>query len=90
MRWLTVRLPNGRVLDVLVGTAEIGRGLLFQHGTPGNATRYEAWFSAAESRGLRPVAYSRPGYATSTRDPGRSVASAVADIEVLLDQLGNQ
>jgi len=24
--------------------------LLFHHGTPGNATRYETWFAAAESR----------------------------------------
>jgi pimeloyl-ACP methyl ester carboxylesterase len=88
VRWLTVDLADGRKLDVLTGADGDGPGLLFQHGTPGNATRYEAWFEAAEARGLRPVAYSRPGYAMSTRDPGRSVASAVADIEVLLDQLG--
>jgi pimeloyl-ACP methyl ester carboxylesterase len=88
MRWLTINLPNGRVLDVLEGSASGGPGLVFHHGTPGNATRYESWFAAAEARGLRPVAYSRPGYATSTRDPGRTVASAVADVEALLDQLG--
>jgi pimeloyl-ACP methyl ester carboxylesterase len=87
MRWMTVSLTDGRVLDVLVGAAAAGPGLLFHHGTPGNATRYETWFEAAEARGLRPVAYSRPGYATSTRDPGRTVASAAADVEALLDQL---
>jgi pimeloyl-ACP methyl ester carboxylesterase len=83
-----VSLPDGRVLDVLVGSPAAGPGLLFHHGTPGNATRYETWFEAAEARGLRPVAYSRPGYATSTRDPGRTVASAAADVASLLDQLG--
>lgn len=88
MQWLTVTLPDGRVLDVVAGDAGPRPGMLFHHGTPGNATRYEAWFAAAEARGLRPVAYSRPGYATSTRNAGRTVASAAADVAVLLDQLG--
>jgi pimeloyl-ACP methyl ester carboxylesterase len=87
MPWTTIDLPDGRVLDVLIGTSRTGPGLVFHHGTPGNATRFETWIAAAEERGLRPVAYSRPGYATSTRDPGRTVASAVADVEVLLDTL---
>ena len=57
MEWLTVRLADGRELDVLAGAGGSKRGLLFHHGTPGNATRYETWFAAAEERGLRPVAY---------------------------------
>ena len=85
---MTVRLTDGRELDVLAGAERTGRGLLFHHGTPGNATRYETWFAAAEERGLRPVAYSRPGYATSTRNPGRAVASVAVDVSELLDQLG--
>ncbi len=85
---MTVTLPDGRGLDVIVGTAQSGPGLLFHHGTPGNAPRYEPWFAEAEARGLRPVAYSRPGYATSSRDAGRTVASAAADAAQLLDQLG--
>jgi pimeloyl-ACP methyl ester carboxylesterase len=88
MPWLTVPTAGNRTLDVLAGERNEGLGLLFHHGTPGNATRYETWFAAAEGRGLRPVAYSRPGYATSTRDPGRSVASAIADVEAVLDHLG--
>jgi len=88
MPWMTVDLPDGRVLDVLTGEARSGAGLLFHHGTPGNAPRYRSWFAAAEARGLRPVGYSRPGYATSTRHPGRTVASVAADVTELLDQLG--
>lgn len=88
MRWTTVDLPDGRTLDVLAGERTDGLGLVFHHGTPGNATRYESWFAEAEARGLRPIAYSRPGYATSTRDPGRTVASAVPDAEAVLDQFG--
>ncbi len=87
MEWTTVNLPDGRALDVLADTGGTGPGLLFHHGTPGNATRYETWFAAAQVRGLRPVAYSRPGYATSSRDPGRTVASMAGDVGALLDEL---
>jgi pimeloyl-ACP methyl ester carboxylesterase len=87
MGFLKVDLPDGRVLDVLAGDGGGSRGVLFHHGTPGNATRYETWFDAVAARGLRPVAYSRPGYATSTRDPGRTVASAAADVAAMLDLL---
>ena len=88
MRWMTVPLPDGRELDVLASDRTEGMGLLFHHGTPGNATRYETWFIEAEARGLRPVAYSRPGCATSTRDPGRRVSSAVSDVTAVLDAVG--
>lgn len=88
MEWLTVPLPDGRELDTLVGGDPDGTGLLFQHGTPGDATRYETWFSDAGTRGLRTVAYSRPGYANSTRHARRTVASATDDVTALLDHLG--
>ena len=88
MEWMTATLADGRVLDVLAGEASSRLGLLFHHGTPGNAPRYRSWFASAEARGLRPVGYSRPGYATSTRHPGRTVASMAADVTELLDQLG--
>jgi pimeloyl-ACP methyl ester carboxylesterase len=41
-----------------------------------------------EERGLRYVAFSRPGYGRSTRRPGRSVADVVDDIVAVLDQVG--
>ena len=85
---MTVSLADGRVLDVLAGAPGPRTGLLFHHGTPGNSPRYRSWFAAVEARGLRPVGYSRPGYATSSRHPGRTVASAVSDSVELLDQLG--
>jgi pimeloyl-ACP methyl ester carboxylesterase len=43
---------------------------------------------AAAERGIRLVAYSRPGYAGSTRDPGRSVAGCAADTARIVDHLG--
>jgi pimeloyl-ACP methyl ester carboxylesterase len=41
----------------------------------------------AAARGLRTALYSRPGYAGSTPQPGRSVADAAEDIRALLDRL---
>ena len=88
MTFTSYRLPDGRDLDVLLGEPVDGPGILFHHGTPGQATRYESWFAAAAEHGLRAVAYSRPGYASSTRHPGRTVASAAEDVAALLDHLG--
>ena len=85
----TLRLSDGRDLDLLTGGAEnAATALVAQHGTPGGAIRYAKWAEAAAARGLRFIAYSRPGYATSTRHAGRTVADAVPDISAMLDQLG--
>jgi pimeloyl-ACP methyl ester carboxylesterase len=43
---------------------------------------------AGEARGLRHVAYSRPGYAASDRRAGRRVADCAADVAAITDQLG--
>ena len=88
IRSSVVRLADGRQLDVLTGGAEDGPALVTHHGTPGEAHRYAGWADAVGTRGMRFVAYSRPGYAGSTRSPGRSVADATADVAELLDQLG--
>ena len=46
------------------------------------------WESAAAADGLRLVTYSRPGYSTSTRHRGRSVADAARDTATLAESLG--
>jgi len=80
----------GRELDVLVEGPEDGAALLFHSGTPSAAVRIPDLSTAAVSRGLRLVAWSRPGYAGSTPQPGRSVANVVEDAEAILDELGAQ
>jgi pimeloyl-ACP methyl ester carboxylesterase len=62
--------------------------LIVHHGTPGAGVDYEPFVSAAAERGLRHVSYSRPGYAGTPRQPGRTVASCAADVERILDGLG--
>jgi len=84
----TVRLADGRTLDVLVSDGSGDVGLVAHHGTPGEASRYAKWAGPAAGHGLRFVTFSRPGYAGSTRLHGRNVASVAADVAELLDQLG--
>jgi pimeloyl-ACP methyl ester carboxylesterase len=83
-----VTLPDGRILDVFVGGAASGRALIAHHGTPGDASRFAAWSEAAARHGLRLITFSRPGYATSTRCPGRTVADVADDVTALADGLG--
>jgi pimeloyl-ACP methyl ester carboxylesterase len=62
--------------------------LITHHGTPGAGIPYAPFVQAAEERGLRYVAYSRPGYGDAERREGRSVADCAADVAALLDELG--
>lgn len=87
-RMRDLALADGRRLDVLVGGAATGPVIVLHHGTPADATCWADWHEDAERRGARIVSVSRPGYATSTRLPGRDVARAAADVAAVLDQLG--
>ena len=87
-RWLTVRAAGGRDLEVVVDGPDRGTVLLFHNGTPTAATHNPHIVNPAAKRGLRTVTYSRPGYAGSTQQPGRSVADAAQDTEAILDALG--
>ncbi len=83
-----IQLPDGRRLDVLVSGPADGLPLVFHDGTPGAATRIRVLERAVHARGLRLVTTSRPGYAGSTRQPGRSVVDVVADTDAVLAALG--
>lgn len=62
--------------------------LVFHAGTPGSGLGFPAFTAAARRRGLRMVSWSRPGYGSSTRLPGRRVAHVVDDAAAVLDHLG--
>jgi len=83
----TVRAPGGRVLDVLVSGPGDGLPLVFHTGTPAGLVGFEPIAGAASARGLRTVLYSRPGYGGSTPQPGRLVADAAADVELILERV---
>jgi len=85
---LSLRLPDGRSLEVSVSGSGGGTPLVVHHGTPGERTQYPPFAEAAAARGLRYVSYSRPGYGGSSRQPGRAVADCAADTAAILDRLG--
>jgi pimeloyl-ACP methyl ester carboxylesterase len=86
-RWLTVHTEKGRDIEVLVEGPDSGPVLVFHDGTPTAAVPFPPLSVPATERGLRTVTFSRPGYAASTAQPGRSVASVVADTAAILDAL---
>jgi len=81
-------LPDGRDLELVVAGPADGPVIVFHHGTPGSAHALPEHVRAATGRGHRFVTTARPGYATSSRQPGRTVADVAADTAAVLDHLG--
>jgi pimeloyl-ACP methyl ester carboxylesterase len=83
-----VTTPDGRVLDVHTAGAQEGAVVLFHHGTPGAGLPSPELETALAARNLRYVSAARPGYAGSSRQPGRSVADVAVDAAAILDHMG--
>lgn len=81
-------LPDGRALDLRVDGPDDAPVLVYVHGTPSSGLVPDDLGRAALDRGMRLVSWSRPGYATSTRQAERRVAAFAADAEHVLDHLG--
>ena len=83
-----VRLPDGRDLDVIVDGRDATVALLLINGSPTGVAASPHEVAAAAAHGLRFVTFGRPGYADSTRLPGRSVADVTPDVRALATSLG--
>jgi pimeloyl-ACP methyl ester carboxylesterase len=79
---------DGRTLDVYMDGPEGAVPLLFHNGTPSSGQLYAPFVEAVSERGLRMVSFSRAGYGSSTRNPGRSVADVAPDVAAVLAELG--
>ena len=85
----TVELADGRLLDAWIDDpGPGGKALVFHFGTPSSGMPFAAHLAAARERGLRWISWSRPGYGSSTRFEGRTVADVVDDTRDVLNQLG--
>jgi pimeloyl-ACP methyl ester carboxylesterase len=80
--------PDGRTLDVYLAGPPDGIPLLFHFGTPSSGLPFDPAVETFAARGLRHVSFSRAGYGSSTRRPGRSVADVVDDVGSVLDHIG--
>jgi pimeloyl-ACP methyl ester carboxylesterase len=85
---LSIPAADGRSLEVVVAGTDDGIPIIFHHGTPGAGGVFSPFAAAARERGLRHVTYSRPGYGTSDRHAGRTVADCAADVVAIADALG--
>jgi pimeloyl-ACP methyl ester carboxylesterase len=86
--WATVRTGDGRDLEVLRYGPADAYPLVFHFGTPNAPHDFPVLFDALDERGWQLVAYSRPGYAGSSRHEGRGVADAAGDTATILDAFG--
>jgi pimeloyl-ACP methyl ester carboxylesterase len=86
-RWLTVTTADSRALEVLVEGPSDGFPLVYHSGTPLGAVSFPRLTQAAAATGLRTVTFSRPGYGTSTPQPGRTVGDVAADVVAILAAL---
>ncbi|WP_188187275.1 alpha/beta fold hydrolase [Nonomuraea sp. SYSU D8015] len=91
LREFDLRLPDGRTLHVYdtgPDDAADRPAVFWHHGTPNIGTPPEPLFPVSDRLGIRWVSYDRPGYGSSTRVPGRNLASAAADVIRVADALG--
>jgi pimeloyl-ACP methyl ester carboxylesterase len=82
-----VTTADGRTLHVHEAGAADGPVILAHQGTPMSGLLFGPHVRDAEERGIRLVAYDRPGYGGSTPAPGRSVADAAEDVRSVADAL---
>jgi pimeloyl-ACP methyl ester carboxylesterase len=83
-----ITLPDGRLLDAFLAGPDDGTPLVFHHGTPASGMPTASFVNAVTDRGLRYVAWSRPGYGDSTRQPGRAIVDVATDAAAVLDAIG--
>jgi pimeloyl-ACP methyl ester carboxylesterase len=84
-------LSDGRTLrvhDSADAHSRVGAfTVLWHHGSPQTGALLDPLLAAAAVRGIRLLSYGRPSYGGSTALPGRTVASAAADVAQLAEQL---
>jgi pimeloyl-ACP methyl ester carboxylesterase len=84
----TVSTPDGRELCVEISGQAGERTILLCAGTPNSRHIYEPWAADAAARGVQMIGYDRPGYGSSTANPGYSVADQADDIRAIAHALG--
>ena len=84
----SLRLPDGRSIDVWQAGPPDGDPLVFHHGTPGAGLPFDHHLRLMAERGLCHVSWTRAGYGSSSRRRGRTVADDAEDGAAVLDHLG--
>ncbi|MCB5167107.1 alpha/beta hydrolase [Streptomyces bambusae] len=83
-----VRTADGRKLTVETLGDPRGTPVFLLHGTPGSRLGPAPRGMVLYQRRIRLITHDRPGYGSSDRRPGRSVADAAQDVAAIADALG--
>jgi len=83
-----ITLADERVLQYSVYGPEDGTRVVMHGGTPSTRWLSGKLQAQLEQCGIRALAYDRPGYGGSTRQPGRAVVDVVDDVARLADAVG--
>lgn len=83
----TISTEDGRRIRIIEAGQPDGIPILVHNGTPGSKLLYHPWVADAESRGIRLISYERPGYGSSTPQPGRTVAGVADDVAAIAEKL---
>jgi pimeloyl-ACP methyl ester carboxylesterase len=84
----TVAVEGGRTVAFHDFGPAWGTPVLWCHGGPGSRLEAAPLHGAAGDAGLRLVGVDRPGYGSSTPQPGRTIAGWVSDALAVADRLG--
>jgi pimeloyl-ACP methyl ester carboxylesterase len=82
-----LQLSDGRFIEYIDNGVLSKSALILHHGTPTSMTVWGTWLAAAAEKGIRAIAFTRPGYAGSDRKVGHRVIDANDDLEEILNQL---
>jgi len=82
-----IGVPGGRSAAVESWGAPDGVPIFLLHGTPGSRSGPRPRTSVLYQLGVRLISYDRPGYGSSSRQHGRSVADAASDVGAIADVL---
>jgi pimeloyl-ACP methyl ester carboxylesterase len=88
IRETQVTTPDGRALQVGESGDLDGRPILTHSGTPGSRLQFSHDVEKAERQGVRLISYDRPGYGSSDRLEGRTVAHCAEDVRAIAAALG--
>jgi pimeloyl-ACP methyl ester carboxylesterase len=83
----SLKLSDGRSIEYIDNGVSSKSALILHHGTPTTMAVWGTWLAAAAEKGVRAIAFTRPGYAGSDRKIGHRVIDANDDLEEILDQL---
>jgi pimeloyl-ACP methyl ester carboxylesterase len=82
-----LQLSDGRFIEYIDNGVSSKSALILHHGTPTSMTVWGTWLAAAAEKGIRAIAFTRPGYAGSDRKVGHRVIDANDDLGEILNQL---